>query len=64
APLDASETLSLSINENIDWAALPVGSIVRMVHKTAWGTLDRRVRIMEMQPGVGTCDLEVKVLDG
>lgn len=59
----ALETVSMTINENVDWATVPVGSIVRVIHDTAWGTLDRHIRVMEMQPGDGICDLAVQVLN-
>lgn len=63
-PRDAKETLSLVVNDRVDWRDLGTGDIVRLKHSTPWGALDRRIRVMETQPAdTGMMALEVKVLD-
>jgi hypothetical protein len=62
APPDAVETLRLTVNERADWSKCDVGNIVRVKLGTPWGDLDRRVRIIEVQPGSGQMLMDVKVL--
>ena len=62
APLGASETLQITVNERADWRQLAVGNIVRLISSTPWGDLNRRIRIIEAQPVGGEMLLEVQVL--
>jgi hypothetical protein len=63
APLGASETLQITVNERADWRQLAVGNIVRLIASTPWGDLNRRVRIIEAQPDTAEMLLEVQVLN-
>jgi hypothetical protein len=63
APVDAVETLRLSVNERADWSRLDVGNIVRVKLGSPWGDIDRRVRIIETQWSATQMLMDVKVLN-
>lgn len=63
-PLTAAESFDLTINSILNWALIGPGDIVRVIIPSAYfGGINRRVRILAMQPDedTGEMDLAVKV---
>jgi hypothetical protein len=61
-PLGAGERFTLTANDSADWSKLGVGNYIRIVASFGLGDINRRVRIVGMQPDeeMGVCELVVE----